>query len=187
MADTAPLWTPTQEQIASAPMTTFMAAASARAGVDFSNYAELHRWSIDEREAFWSLVWEFCGIIGERGETVLVDGDKMPGAAFFPDARLNFAENLLGKTGGGDAVVFRGEDKVERRMSWDDLHALVSRLQQLFQSLGVKEGDRIAAMMPNMPETVAAMLAAASPTSRRFIVSSLACRNALLLAFSSLA
>ncbi|NGO54755.1 acetoacetate--CoA ligase [Allomesorhizobium camelthorni] len=162
MAGTAPLWTPTQDQIASAPMTAFMSAASARAGADFSNYAELHRWSIDEREAFWGLVWEFCGIAGERGETVLTNGDKMPGAAFFPDARLNFAENLLGKTGGGDAIVFRGEDKVERRMSWDDLHALVSQLQQLFQSLGVKEGDRIAAMMPNMPETVAAMLAATS-------------------------
>lgn len=162
MAGTAPLWTPTQDQIASAPMTAFMSAASARAGADFSNYAELHRWSIDEREAFWSLVWEFCGIVGERGDAVLTDGDKMPGAAFFPDARLNFAENLLSKTGGSDAIVFRGEDKVERRMSWDDLHALVSRLQQLLRSLGVKQGDRIAAMMPNMPETVAAMLAATS-------------------------
>jgi acetoacetyl-CoA synthetase len=162
MADTAPLWMPTQDQIASAPMTAFMAAASVQAGVDFSNYAELHRWSVDEREAFWSLVWDFCGIIGERGDTMLVDGDRMPGAAFFPDARLNFAENLLSKTGGDDAIVFRGEDKVERRMSWNDLHALVSQLQQLFRSLGVKEGDRIAAMMPNMPETVAAMLAATS-------------------------
>ncbi len=162
MADTAPLWTPTQDQIASAPMTAFMAAASARTGTEFTNYAELHRWSIDEREAFWSLIWDFCGIVGERGEAVLADGDKMPGAAFFPDARLNFAENLLSKSGGGDAIVFKGEDKVERRMSWDDLHALVSRLQQLFVSLGVKQGDRIAAMMPNMPETVAAMLAATS-------------------------
>lgn len=162
MADTAPLWTPTQDQVASAPMTAFMAAASARAGAEFTRYDDLHRWSIDEREAFWSLVWDFCGIVGERGEVVLADGDRMPGAAFFPDARLNFAENLLKKTGGNDAIVFRGEDKVERRMSWDDLHALVSQLQQLFRSLGVKQGDRIAAMMPNMPETVAAMLAAAS-------------------------
>ncbi|WP_292397879.1 acetoacetate--CoA ligase, partial [Mesorhizobium sp.] len=91
-----------------------------------------------------------------------VDGEKMPGAAFFPDAKLNFAENLLKKTGPSDAIVFRGEDKVERRLSWNELHALTSRLQQLFLSLGVKKGDRIAAMMPNMPETVAAMLATAS-------------------------
>ncbi|RUU34027.1 acetoacetate--CoA ligase, partial [Mesorhizobium sp. M6A.T.Ca.TU.002.02.2.1] len=115
---------------------------------------------------FWSLVWDFCGIVGDKGtsggERVLVDGDKMPGAAFFPDAKLNFAENLLKKTGPSDAVVFRGEDKVERRLSWNELHALTSRLQQLFLSLGVKKGDRIAAMMPNMPETVAALLATAS-------------------------
>lgn len=159
--DTA-LWTPTQDQIDAAPMTAFMKAAAAKTGTAFSSYAELHRWSIDEREAFWGLAWDFCGVVGDKGERVLVDGDRMPGAAFFPDARLNFAENLLKKTGSGDAIVFRGEDKVERRLSWNELNALTSRLQQLFLSLKVKKGDRIAAMMPNMPETVAAMLAAAS-------------------------
>ncbi|RWD98671.1 acetoacetate--CoA ligase [Mesorhizobium sp.] len=162
MAADTPLWTPTQDKIASAPMTAFMKAAEAKSGKAFSSYAELHRWSIDDREAFWSLVWDFCGLVGDKGERAIIDGEKMPGAAFFPDAKLNFAENLLKKTGGGLAIVFRGEDKVEHRLSWNELHALTSRLQQLFLSLGVGEGDRIAAMMPNMPETVAAMLAAAS-------------------------
>ncbi|MDX8512097.1 acetoacetate--CoA ligase [Mesorhizobium captivum] len=162
MAADTPLWTPTQDQIASAPMTAFMKAAAAKSEQAFSSYAELHRWSIDDREAFWSLVWDFCGLVGDKGERALIDGEKMPGAAFFPDAKVNFAENLLKKTGGGLAIVFRGEDKVERRLSWNELNALTSRLQQLFLSLGVKQGDRIAAMMPNMPETVAAMLAAAS-------------------------
>ncbi|MER9669850.1 acetoacetate--CoA ligase [Mesorhizobium sp. M0185] len=162
MADDAPLWIPTQEQIDAAPMTAFMNAAASIAGEAFSSYTDLHRWSIDHRETFWSLVWDFCGIVGDKGERVLVDGDKMPGATFFPEAKLNFAENLLKKPGLGDAIVFRGEDKVERRLSWNELHALTSRLQQLFLSLKVKKGDRIAAMMPNMPETVAAMLAAAS-------------------------
>jgi acetoacetyl-CoA synthetase len=170
MAADAPLWTPTQDQIDAAPMTAFMKAAAAKTGTSFASYAELHRWSIDEREAFWTLVWDFCGIVGDRqaggsaggDERVLVDGDKMPGASFFPDATLNFAENLLKKTASGDAIVFRGEDKVERRLSWNELQALTSRLQQLFRSLKVRKGDRIAAMMPNMPETVAAMLAAAS-------------------------
>ena len=160
-ADTA-LWTPTQERIDAAPLTAFVKAAEAKAALSFSGYAELHRWSIDDREAFWSLVWDFCGLVGDKGERHLVDGEKMPGASFFPDARLNFAENLLKKTGAGEAIVFRGEDKVERRLSWNELHALTSRLQQLFLSLGVKAGDRIAAMMPNMPETIAAMLAASS-------------------------
>ena len=161
MSDTA-LWAPTAEAVAQAPMTAFMRAASKKAELDFRDYADLHRWSVEAPEAFWELVWNFCGVIGDRGERTLSNGEKMPGAAFFPDACINFAENLLRKTGPGDALVFRGEDKVERRVSWDELRTLVSRLQQSFRSLGVKPGDRIAAMMPNMPETVAAMLAAAS-------------------------
>ncbi|RUX00826.1 acetoacetate--CoA ligase [Mesorhizobium sp. M8A.F.Ca.ET.059.01.1.1] len=162
MAADTPLWTPTRDRIDAAPMTAFLKAAAAQADASFSSYAELRAWSIDNREGFWSLVWDFCGIVGEKGERVLVDGNKMPGASFFPDATLNFAENLLKKTGSGDAIVFHGEDKVERRLSWNELHALTSRLQQLFLSLGVKKGDRIAAMIPNMPEAVAAMLATAS-------------------------
>ena len=162
MTNTAPLWTPSAERIAAAPLTAFMVEASGKAGRTFSRYAELHAWSVDDRESFWSLVWDFCGVVGNRGGRVLVDGDRMPGAKFFPEASLSFAENLLKKTGSSDAIVFKGEDKVLRRLSWDDLHALVSSLQQLFRALGVKKGDRIAAMMPNMPETVAAMLAASS-------------------------
>lgn len=161
VADT-PLWTPSEARIASAPLTEFARAAERASGLEFASYRHLHAWSIAEREAFWDLVWQFCDIVGDKGETVLVDGDKMPGARFFPDARLNFAENLLKKNGSSNAIVFRGEDKVERRLSWDELHARVSQLQQLFVRLGVKQGDRIAAMMPNMPETVAAMLAATS-------------------------
>ncbi|WP_026226916.1 acetoacetate--CoA ligase [Hoeflea sp. 108] len=157
-----PLWTPSAERIAAAPLTAFAAEAGKRAGREFSRYAALHAWSVDDRDAFWDLVWDFCGVIGEKGGRVLADGDRMPGAKFFPDARLNFAQNLLRGTGHGEAIVFRGEDKIERRLSWDELSALVSRLQQLFVSLGIKKGDRIAAMMPNMPETVAAMLATAS-------------------------
>jgi len=162
MADNFPLWTPSPARVAQSPLTAFMVAASGRAGTGFSSYADLHRWSVDRREDFWSLLWDFSGVIGEKGELLLVDGDRMPGARFFPDARLNFAENLLRKRGLSDAIVFKGEDKVLRRLSWDELHALVSRQQQLFVSLGVKPGDRIAAMMPNMPEAVAGMLAAAS-------------------------
>ena len=162
MLANAPLWTPTPDQIEAAPMTAFQKEAAAKSGQALTSYAELHRWSVDDREAFWNLVWDFCDVVGDKGETVLADGDKMPGASFFPDAKLNFAENLLKKTGSAEAIVFRGEDKVERRLSWNELHALTSRLQQLFMSLGVKAGDRVAAMMPNMPETVACMLAAAS-------------------------
>ena len=162
MATTQPLWKPDAERIAQSPLTAFRGRAEQISGRGFASYADLHRWSIEDREEFWNLVWDFCAVVGEKGGRVLVDGDRMPGAAFFPDAKLNFAENLLRKRGDQDALVFRGEDKAEQRLSWGELHALVSKLQQLFLSLGVTPGDRIAAMMPNMPDTVACMLAAAS-------------------------
>ncbi|MBX3598660.1 MAG: acetoacetate--CoA ligase [Rhizobiaceae bacterium] len=157
-----PLWTPSAQRIANEPITEFMAQASYRAGREFAGYDELHSWSIEEPELFWDLLWDWTDVIGEKGSVRISDGDKMPGAQFFPEARLNFAENLLRGKGAGDAFVFRGEDKVARRMSWDELRHEVSRLQQLFVSLGVEQGDRVAAMMPNMPETVIAMLAATS-------------------------
>jgi len=158
----APLWSPTPERVAGSAMTAFMKRAREASGREIVDYDALHAWSIDDREAFWPLVWEFGGVIGERGDRVLVDGERMPGARFFPDARLNFAENLLRKTGPDDALVFRGEDKVSRRLSWDELQTLVSRIQRLFLDSGLKAGDRVAAMMPNMPETIACMLAATS-------------------------
>jgi len=132
-----------------------------RVGRRFADYADIHAFSIAEREAFWSALWDFCGVIGEKGERVLVD-DRMPGARFFPDARLNFAENLLRCNGASEAMVFRGEDGSSLRLTWADLHALVSRLQQWLAAQGVGVGDRVAAMMPNRPETIAAMLATAS-------------------------
>ncbi|MET3661673.1 acetoacetate--CoA ligase [Aquamicrobium ahrensii] len=162
MNSSNPLWTPSPARISASPLTAFRGEAARRAGRELASYGELHAWSVAEPEAFWSLVWDFCGVLGTKGDVVLVDGDRMPGAAFFPEASLNYAENLLGRGGKGEAIVFRGEDKVERRLSWAELEAQVSRLQQLFASLGVGAGDRVAAMMPNMPETIAAMLATAS-------------------------
>ncbi len=162
MADQQPLWTPSEEAVRDAVITEFAGFCGERDGRDLTGYDALHAWSVSDRSAFWSAIWDFCGVIGDKGDTVLENGDAMPGARFFPQARLNFAENLLRTTGGDDAIIFRGEDKVATRMSWDELHALVSRLQQAMRGLGVGKGDRVAAMMPNMAETVAGMLAAAS-------------------------
>lgn len=157
-----PLWRPSEARMATHPMTRFRAAAAGRAGRALPDHDALHAWSLEDRAGFWDLVWDFGGVVGDKGERHLVDGDRMPGARFFPDATLNFAENLLKKTGAEDALVFWGEERVKRRLSWDDLHALVSRLQQALVAAGVGPGDRVAAMMPNMPETIAAMLATAS-------------------------
>ena len=158
-----PLWSPTSEVVASANMTAFIKAANARHKLSLDGYDALWKWSTTDLEAFWTLMWDQGGVIAEtRGKRVLIDGDKMPGARFFPDAKLNFAENLLQRNDDTDALVFRGEDRVHRRITWRELHALVSRMQQALAKAGVGEGDRVAAFMPNMPETVIAMLATSS-------------------------
>ncbi|MGD9743457.1 MAG: acetoacetate--CoA ligase [Dongiaceae bacterium] len=160
---TEPLWQPDSRRIADANLTRFRRQVAADRGVTAEDYATLHRWSVDAPEAFWRALWKFADVIGDGpGEPGLVDGDRMPGARFFPEARLNFAENLLRRTDEGDALVFWGEDKVKRRMSHAELHRLVSRLQQAMRAAGVKEGDRVAGFVPNLPETIAATLAAAS-------------------------
>ena len=157
-----PLWTPGPARIAATQVHAFIAEVNRRHGQAIENYCGLHAWSIAHRAEFWDLIWDTCGVIGEKGARRLVHGDAMPGAAFFPDARLNFAENLLRQSGPGEAIVFRGEDKLSTRWTWDELRALVSRLQQALKANGVGEGDRIAAMMPNLPETIALMLAVTS-------------------------
>ncbi|NLS18032.1 acetoacetate--CoA ligase [Rhizobium sp. P40RR-XXII] len=162
MQDQQPLWTPSEEFRRQSPMFTFMEQCNRRFGLSMSDFAGLHAWSIAERESFWTEVWDFCGLKGKRGERALINGDLMLEARFFPDAELNFAENLLSKSGEGDALVFWGEDRVRDRWSWDRLAAMVSRLQQAYRAHGIGKGDRVAAMMPNMPETIACMLAAAS-------------------------
>ena len=162
MTDNKPLWTPSAERVAQSPMTHFIDWCASRYGVTFSDYDAFHRWSVSAREDFWSAMWTYCGVIGEPGERVLIDRDDMLNARFFPDAELNFAENLLSRSGPDDAIIFRGEDKVEARWSWNRLREEVSRLQQAFAERGIEPGDRIAAMMPNMPQTVALMLAATS-------------------------
>lgn len=162
MTTEMPLWVPTEEQKNAQTLTRFMTWASSRADKSFADVDALQAWSIDHREEFWSCVWDFCGVKGDKGERTLINGEHMLEARFFPDARLNFAENLLKRSGSEDALIFRGEDKVSYRWSWDELRSQVSRLQQAFSAMGIVEGDRIAAMMPNLPETIACMLAAAS-------------------------
>jgi acetoacetyl-CoA synthetase len=157
-----PLWTPDPKSLPGLPITAFAAEAERRSGDKLPDYDALHAWSVAHPGAFWDLVWDFCGVVGEKGARRMVDAATMRESRFFPDARLNFAENLLRQTGSGTAIVFRGEDKVERRLTWDALLGLVSRLQQAMQAEGVSAGDRVAAMLPNMPETIAIMLAASS-------------------------
>lgn len=157
-----PLWSPSEERIAQANLTVFREAANARFGLRLDDYDALYNWSIAEKERFWRFLWEWAGLTGDLGAVDLLDGDKMPGARWFPEARLSYAENLLAGAPDDTAVVFWGEDKVKVRWSGTELKATVSRLQQALKAKGVGKGDRVAAIMPNMPETLAAMIATTS-------------------------
>jgi acetoacetyl-CoA synthetase len=158
-----PLWIPPPERAAASNMAAFMTFVNARHATAIADYAALHAFSVERMEDFWVAVWDFCGVIAEtRGDTVIADRQKMPGARFFPDARLNFAENLLRHADSSDAIAFWGEDRVRGRLSHGELRDEVSRMQQALAAAGVKAGDRVAAFMPNMPETVVTMLGAAS-------------------------
>jgi acetoacetyl-CoA synthetase len=158
-----PLWEPSQARIAGANVTTFARAAIREWGLEFNTYPEFYRWTVDQPEQFWQSLWQFAAVkAGTRGKRVLVHGERMPGAQWFPDARLNFAENLLRRRDRADAMVFWGEDKVERRLSRAVLYAGVSRLAQALRAAGVQAGDRVVGYLPNLPEAMMAMLASAS-------------------------
>jgi acetoacetyl-CoA synthetase len=166
------LWTPSAARIEQANVTAFARNVAHVDGADASGYPSLWRWSVVAKEKFWRGLWDFGGVIGAPGARVLADPGRMPGARWFPDARFNFAQNLLERKAAddrSDALVFRGEDKANRRMSHAELHATVSRFAQALKALGIAAGDRVAAYLPNMPETIAAMLGA---TSRGAIFSS---------------
>ena len=159
------LWEPSPERIAQATLTDFTRKLAATTGIAFPDYASLWRWSVANKEAFWCALWDYAGVVGTRGERTLVDGDRMPGARWFPDARLNFAENLLTRRpadDAGDALLFRGEDRVAQRVSHADLVAAVSRVAAALRDQGVGPGDRVVGYLPNMPEAIIAMLGAAS-------------------------
>lgn len=158
-----PLWTPSRERINASNMMKFMTAASERWGIRLRDYADLHRWSVEEPESFWLTLWDFCEVVAERrGDAIVADREKMPGARWFPEARLNFAENLLRRRDDSTAIVFWGEDRVKQHWSHAELVEQVSRLQQALADAGVGAGDRVAGFLPNLPETIIAMLATTS-------------------------
>jgi acetoacetyl-CoA synthetase len=162
MRSEQPLWEPDPARIEAAAITRFARMAIGDWGLRLNNYPAFYRWSIEHPEQFWRSVWKFGEVRGEQGARTLIDGGKMPGARFFPDGRLNFAENLLRRRDAADALVFWGEDKVKRRMSHATLYEQVSLLAQALRAAGVAPGDRVAGYFPNMPEAIAAMLATAA-------------------------
>ncbi len=157
------LWQPSAQRIAGTNLSRFIEQVNQHHHTSFQHYAELYQWSVDHPELFWPEVWQFSNIKSSKPwDTVLVGGDKMPGAKWFQGARLNFAENLLQRNDDHPAIIFWGEDKQQRSLSYRQLNHQVATLAAAMRAEGITQGDRIAGFMPNMPETVIAMLATAS-------------------------
>jgi len=156
----APIWTPSPERVATANLTRFMEFVARSCDLTLQDYDTLHAWSVKHPERFWPLLWEFCGIRSSKPwQQVLTDPERMPGARWFPGARLNFAENLLRYRDEQTAIVFRGEDRKTSTLSYAELYQQVAALSGALRQVGVVQGDRVAGFMPNLPETVIAMLA----------------------------
>jgi|TARA_R110000751_G_scaffold76247_3_gene153623 acetoacetyl-CoA synthetase len=157
------LWQPGPERIKNANVTRFREWINGRNNLQLKSFVDLYDWSVREMEKFWPELIEYAGLKAQSwGDVVLKNPHQMPGAEFFPDAKLNFAENLLRRDDQTDALVFWGEDKVKTRLSWCDLNIAVSKFSQALRAQGVKKGDRVCGYMPNMSETVIAMLATAA-------------------------
>jgi acetoacetyl-CoA synthetase len=159
------LWTPDLKQYRPRVL-DFAGRFGATVGADLSDHFALHQASITHVGAFWSSLWDELGLIGDKGAVALDDSavpsKGMAAAKFFPEARINYAENMLQVHGTETALISADERGVYARHSFDELRALVSRLQQAMVAAGVGQGDRVAAMMPNRAEAAAMMLAALS-------------------------
>ena len=126
------------------------------------NYEELWKWSIEKPEKFWDSIWDYSNVLGEKGDILLKDKDKMPGARFFPNAKLNYTENLLKNKNEPLAIISEREDGLKSKISTLELEDKVLKLAGWLKENGISKGDRVCAYMPNCPETIITMLATAS-------------------------
>jgi acetoacetyl-CoA synthetase len=157
------LWEPTQERIENTNMYRFMNFINEKYSQNFTEYPSLYQWSIENISDFWAAMWEFAGIKASKPYGQIIDDlGKMPGAKWFSGTRLNFAENLLRYRDNQTALIFKGEDQVAARMTYAELYDEVARVAISLRAAGVKSADRVVGFMPNMPETIIAMLAATS-------------------------
>ena len=157
------LWSPSRERIEASNMYQFMQSVNARFSQQFSRYDQLYQWSVEHIADFWEAWWSYAGIKASAPYVqVIDDAAKMPGARWFEGARLNFAENLLRYQDERTALIFYGEDRIRRTLSYAQLYKEVAALAAALRDAGVSSGDRVAGFMPNLPETVVAMLAATS-------------------------
>ncbi|EGX6955888.1 acetoacetate--CoA ligase [Aeromonas hydrophila] len=156
------LWQPDQERIQQSNLQHFMAEVNRFHGLQLHSYAQLYQWSVEKTTRFWPLVWQHCGVKGELGNIVAENRQEMQRTRWFPDSRLNFAENLLRRQDDTPAIISRIEGSPSQTLSWRELADQVARLAQWLRGQGIGSGDVVAAYLPNIPETVVAMLATTS-------------------------
>jgi len=159
---TDPIWSPGPVRRQTANIRRFIDLARSELDPGISQYRDLHRYSVQNPSGFWRAVWDFCEVVGTPGGRILENPGQMPGARWFPDARLNFAENLLRHRDDRPAIVFKSETGATAQYSYRELFFAVAQTAAALKASGVEKGDRVAGYMPNLPETVIAMLAASS-------------------------
>jgi len=158
-----PLWEPSSQRIQNTNMYRFMQEVNQTCNTDFNDYDALYQWSVDDLESFWAEVWRFTQIKASKTyDKIIDDPRKMPGAKWFPGSRLNFAENLLRYNDDKVALVFKGEDSIRRVLTYNELYSATAKVATALKHAGVTVGDRVVGFMPNMPESIIAMLAATS-------------------------
>ena len=162
MESLTPIWTPSAGRIAGSRLTAFSEYIRTSRAVRAPDYQHLHEWSVRHSPGFWTEVWNFAGIAGDRGLRASIDLDRIPGGRFFPDAMLNFTENLLRRRGDSPAIISSTETGREVTLSHDELRDAVGRAANALRASGIVAGDRIAAIAANTPETVIASLGAAA-------------------------
>ena len=157
------LWEPSYERIQNANITRYLKWLEERKQLRFDDYAGLWEWSVTDIEAFWTSIWEFFEIKASKPSTKAISERKMPGARWFMDAELNYAQHVFrNMSTSRPAMIFQSEFQPMREIAWDDLYRKVAAVAASLRKMGVKKGDRIAALMPNIPETIIAFLACAS-------------------------
>ena len=157
-----PIWSPSQSRIEQSGIHRFCKYVESKYEVSFDSYKQFHQWSVENNEQFWPALWDFCQVIGDQGDRIVSHKKQMEKSEWFPDATLNFAENLLRRKGADPAIISRTGSLPRSELSWDELSDQVSIVAQYLRDAGIKKGDRVAAIMTNCPEAVVAMLATAS-------------------------
>ena len=157
------LWKPTSDRANKTSLNKFIEHVNFHQKTKINNFESLHKWSVNNRSNFWDEIWNFYNVIGEKGQKPYLNPDnKLPGTKFFPTGKLNYAENMLKKSNSDTAITFWSEDKIKKKLSWYELKNQVAAVANYFKKKGIKKGDRVAAYLPNVPETIIVMLASSS-------------------------